>query len=211
MSKKIAVEEHVGKTFGRLTVVRETRPGRWLFLCDCGTEKEIRRDSVFSGNTTSCGCLLRQMTAARSTTHGHSKGGKLTREFKAWRAMKARCYSPSNNRFPAYGGRGITVCERWRHSFENFLADMGPCPPGLTLDRQDNSKGYSPENCRWATPSEQARNRRNSHMITLAGESMTVAEAAERHGLTYAELHKQLYKGTKPEIAIAKLVGRGGH
>jgi hypothetical protein len=211
MTQKIEIRDYVGHRFARLTVVSEVKAGRWIFRCDCGAEKAFDRFAVFSGNTKSCGCLLKEVLQERSVTHGHTRGGKLSREFKAWRGARARCGNPNNRQFPHYGGRGITVCDRWLHSFENFLADMGPCPPGMSIDRMNNDKGYEPGNCCWATPSEQARNRRSNRIIKVGGERMTVAEAAERHGLTYAELHKQLYKGKKPDIAIAELVARNGH
>lgn len=97
---------------------------------------------------------------ATLTQHGHARNGKVTSEHHAWNDMKQRCYNSNNPRYKDYGGRGITVCYRWLNSFENFLADMGPKPLGLSLDRKDNEGNYTLDNCRWATPMEQAANRR---------------------------------------------------
>ena len=116
---------------------------------------------------------------ALARTHGLSN----TREYKAWGQMIQRCTNPNNPDYHYYGERGIQVCRRWR-KFENFLADMGPCPPGLTLDRKNNDKNYSPSNCRWATRKTQMRNTRNTNLITHAGVTLCVSDWARRENVS---------------------------
>lgn len=166
----------VGQRIGRLVVVGEVarrrsangRPRRvFLCRCDCGTEKELVGEHIRSGHVQSCGCFRREELARIRTTHG--QGGRRvdgarvgrTSEFNSWCSMRRRCEDERSRDFKYYGGRGIKVCDRWRESFENFLADMGPKPDAkYSIDRINNDGNYEPENCRWTTQSEQVRNRR---------------------------------------------------
>lgn len=148
----------VGVRYGRLVVIQ--RNGReCVCACDCGQTFTADRGNVARGRTRSCGCLKREAQAERnrlSAKHGHA--ARSTPEYRTWTQMIQRCTNPKASNFADYGGRGITVCEPWR-TFAIFYSDMGPRPPGKTLDRIDGTKGYQPGNCRWATPLEQRHNR----------------------------------------------------
>jgi hypothetical protein len=184
-----------GKRFGRWTVLaihpKRMRYGRrrhavifWYCACACGNKRIVTGGSLRSGNSTNCGCRTREKTRERNTKHGHARRGRLTRAYVRWAAMLRRCFNPNVREYCNYGGRGVTVCERWL-KFENFYADMGDPPPGKWLDRRDNDGDYEPGNCRWTTPTEQARNRRppkrkrqRSSLIEIQNYSARLARAA---------------------------------
>jgi len=166
MDKRVVDE--TGNRHGRLVVIaRAWTKGRWTTwecLCDCGETIEVRGHRLRNGHTKSCGCLRREQRTAfgeSRSTHGHSfVGGKETPTYSSWHSMKQRCLNPKATKWKHYGARGVRVCERWRISFENFLADMGERPAGKTLDRIDPDGNYEPGNCRWATMVQQRHNRR---------------------------------------------------
>ena len=157
--KRNSYKDLVGYRFGRLRVVcffeLKTQPNgnrisRWLCVCDCGKLKRVTGHSLMNGNTRSCGCLRPK--------HGHYRFRRATPTWNSWSAMLKRCYYAKGKFFPRYGGRGITVCKRWRKSFSAFLKDMGVRPKGKTLDRRKNDGNYNKNNCRWATPAQQRTN-----------------------------------------------------
>jgi hypothetical protein len=185
-----------GKRFGRLVTVRHAQEvagpkaaTRWECICDCGTHLLASTRSLRSGHTKSCGCLQKERVTQRSTRHGLTK----TPTWRAWRAMVARCTVSTNASYPSYGGRGISVCPRWRQ-FENFLADMGDRPSGTTIDRVDNDGNYEPANCRWATREQQDSNKRATVRITFQGRTMTLAQWAKELGTSGTALRKRWAK-----------------
>lgn len=180
-----------GQTFGRLTAVLDAgsnthRRRLWLCRCTCGGEKVVRVSALRRGQTRSCGCLEAESRRTNRLTHGGARrGAAKSPEYRIWTSMLTRCYNERSTTFDRYGGRGITVCDRWRASFEAFLADMGPRPAqGLSIDRIDNARGYEPGNCRWATTREQALNRRSNHMVTIGGETLPVGAWLDRCGVS---------------------------
>lgn len=190
-----------GRKLGKLTAIAHTgvkdKRGAyiWEFSCDCGNTITAVPDKVRRNNIPSCGCALQK----HKTLHG--KTG--TKEYSIWVAMKQRCSNPNHPCYADYGGRGITVCDRWSNSFESFLEDMGPKPEKLTLERINNSKGYSPENCKWDTRANQIFNRRRSSL----NKSGKTGVHSPRDGLWEARIRDGgkitiLYSGPSKEDAI---------
>lgn len=201
--EKINKMDLIGKIFGRLTVVGQelerTKYRRIIYncICICGNEKKIPSQSLTSGNTKSCGCFQKE----NMSTHGKTK----TNEFKTWTNMVARCSSSTHKSYHRYGGRGIAVCERWigKTGFLNFLEDMGERHSNkYSLDRIDNNKGYSPENCRWADTTTQARNKRNNNLVTYKNITRCLTEWSEIINIPTSTLYHRLKKGWEIEKVL---------
>jgi hypothetical protein len=164
------LEIPIGTKFGRLTILKQveskiqsrgTKMRMVQCKCDCGNIKDYSFQYLTKGHTKSCGCYMKDRTKETNTTHSDTINKSMTPEYRTWRAMKQRCNNPKNNRWEHYGGRGINVCNRWINSFENFILDMGRKPSSeYTIDRIDVDGNYEPNNCRWATPSQQNENQR---------------------------------------------------
>lgn len=201
-----------GVGFGRLTVVGEASSRRqpcgklqryWRCRCVCGKESEVLQANLNSGHTTSCGCRMRQLAEISmrclNTRHGQSR----TRLYGIWIAMRKRCEYLHHIHYASYGGRGISVCVRWLE-FEAFRADMGEPPSDKhSIERKDNDLGYFPENCVWATATEQGRNKRNNHVIEYNGLRLTMADWSRRLEVSENTIRERLRRGWSLTAALS--------
>lgn len=191
MGKKLELE---GQRFGKLLVVEavhntEKRWWYWKCVCDCGGKSVVRGSALKNGNTTSCGCHKKSVLGISTTKH--AMWG--TRTYRIWKGMNTRCHNPNTPAYKNYGGRGITVCDRWR-VFSNFLSDMGECPDGLTLDRINTNGNYTQKNCRWATYKQQGRNMRCNRIFSWRGSTRCLSEWAEIFKVDASTLLKQTHR-----------------
>jgi hypothetical protein len=201
------VQAMIGQRYGRWTVVRALplpadhyNYSVWC-RCDCGTEKAVQVNNLRSGKSTGCYCWKQRP---------HKHGGTGTREYKSWKSMRSRCLHRTNKQFPDYGGRGITICQRWLDSFAHFLADMGSAPSRQhSIDRINNDGPYSPENCRWATAAQQNRNTRNNRYLEFQGKRMILTDWATALGVPYKRIHDRLRHGWTVEEALTLPVAEG--
>ncbi|MEG6615386.1 hypothetical protein V6C27_02940 [Peptococcaceae bacterium 1198_IL3148] len=206
-----------GQTFGRLTVIKlskEIKSGNryrkyWLCICECGNKKDVRTDSLTSGNVRSCGCIKKEQDHKNLTkNHRHKMSG--TRLYGIWQKMKDRCYNKNVRSYKDYGARGIKVCDDWLTP-DNFFdwALANGYKDHLTIDRINNDGDYEPDNCRWITPKEQARNRRSNIEVEYLGEKMTMIEAAEKSNISYKVLNARYRRGARGENLFAPVQDAG--
>lgn len=194
----------LGQVFGRLRVIEElvVRRNRfrvYLCQCECGKRTEVTSQLLLSSKTRSCGCLRDEVAGISSTTHGRSK----TPTYSIWAGMISRCRGTAPSAKASYFDKGISVCERWQR-FENFFADMGERPSGMTLDRRDSDGDYCPENCRWATPKQQRENNSQAlYMLTHQGKTLSLRDWSRETGIKYATIHQRFHKGWSAEKILS--------
>lgn len=192
MQKKIDITD---KRFGRLIALREVSKTHWECICDCGNIKIVRKSCLTQGITKSCGCLRKEVAKKQQTKHGF----RNERIYYIWRGIKERCLNPNSPRFETYGAKGITICEEWKEfvNFKDWAFDNG-YKDDLTIDRIDNSKGYYPENCRWADKTTQTRNRGIAIKIKMNdGTFLYTKEFAELKNITEGALNQRIQKVKK--------------
>lgn len=189
--------DRTGMTYGRLAVLsRAAGPtAHWLCACECGQKTVVRGNNLTRGRTKSCGCLSRETAARRRTCHGLSN----TLIYGIYATARNRCENPNVESFAYYGARGIKFLYK---DFEEFRADVGPRPPGMTLDRIRNDGNYEPGNCRWATRIEQNNNTRKNRHLSAFGQTMTVTQWARRFGINISTFREQIRRGLDGEAAI---------
>ena len=197
-----------GAVFGLWTVVEPyTTPGNALCRCACGAVAYVNRSNMTRGGSLSCGCQRDIETSKRCRVHG--KGDSPV--YGAWRNAISRCHDPDNKHYTNYGARGIYVCEKWRSSFEAFLADVGEPPfEGATLDRINNDRGYEPTNVRWATRTEQLLNRRNTVYVQFEGKQHLLYDLCASRGIPSSVVRSRLYRGWSLDKALSTPKGRQG-
>jgi hypothetical protein len=193
--------DQTGKTFGRLTCLSRvgTDPQErslWLCECSCGNKKVIVLPNLTSGVTKSCGCLQREVSRKRNTTHSKSvdSNGNAPRLYGIWRNMKQRCYNPKATKFEIYGGRGISVCDDWRFDYMKFhvWSMSNGYADHLSIDRIEGDDGYYPENCRWISVSRQNMNKNNNRFVVYNGQEKTLMEWSKELGIKFTTLKARL-------------------
>lgn len=207
-------QDLTGRKFGRLSVTayagKRGHNHAWLCTCDCGASITALGSNLTRANTSSCGCLHREVTGNAHRTHGRTR----TTEYNIHQSMLARCYDTGAISYPNYGGRGITVCERWRRGddvrsgFECFLADMGDRPSRRhSVERSRNDGSYEPENCYWATKKEQSRNTRRNRRVVFRGKEMILEDAVRLSGLKHSTVTMRLHYGWSADEALTIPLG----
>ena len=205
-------EIKIGDKFSRLTVVGffgfdKHKNKLWDCECECGNHKVTTTSALKAGAVKSCGCMWEENKKLLKTRVIKKHGMVDTHEYHAWNGMRQRCYNKNSPKYKNYGARGIRVCERWLHSFENFYADMGKSPEGFSLDRIDVNGNYCPENCRWADDVTQCNNRQFNFKITFNGKTETLRYWSEITGITKSALYLRIHRrGWSAEKALTNRV-----
>lgn len=209
-----SLKDYTGCRFGQLVALKMLKRGErpennhlWSFQCDCGRVTSTKIKNVRSGKTQSCGCLQRVALVNRNLKHGLTSSHR--REYRTWKDMRGRCRNPNDSDYPDYGGRGITVCERW-DDFAEFVSDMGPRLEGQSLDRIDVNGNYEPMNCRWASDKVQANNKRSNRVIEWNGEAKTLQAWCDELGLEPSKVRYRLKVGYSLEQAFSRGDMRAG-
>lgn len=187
-----------GKTLGRLTAIEYIKPSKWSCLCSCGNSVVVPAHNLLNGTAKSCGCIRTEKLVERRKSHGMTN----TPTYIAWCNMKQRCYKPDWAGYKNYGARGITVCDRWTDSFENFLADMGVRPDGFSLDRVDSNGNYDLDNCRWVDWSTQMNNQRKTVLMTKDGITLSRSQWARKLGIKVDLIRARQKSGMTDEEAL---------
>lgn len=200
-----------GQRFGRLLVLErdgsdKQKNATWKCLCDCGNQVVKTGIYLRNGDTRSCGCLQKETVSNLMSTHKKSK----TRLYRVWAGIKTRCCNSNSDNYKYYGGNGITICDEWKNSFEAFSKwaikngyDENAPAQECTIDRIDSSKGYSPENCRWANHKEQCNNQTSNKMLTYNGDVHTMSEWADILGIKYTTLRARIRREVSVENAFS--------
>jgi hypothetical protein len=206
----------IGTRFGRLTVQGrgekrwKNSDNWWLCKCDCGKEKSFAGYALSRGDTNSCGCLRAESNrkkAEANVRHGYARHRKESLYmYRTWSNLKQRCLNPKNPLYCNYGGRGIKVCGRWVNSFENFLADVGERPPGMSINRINNDGDYEPANCCWSTRKEQQNNTRFNTILEFQGTRLTLSQWVDRLGIKMSTLCGRLDRGWSVERALTEAI-----
>lgn len=205
-----SIENLTGHKFGRLLVVgyaaiQNRSHKMWICRCECGVVKPVMGQSLRNGASVSCGCLKREKFVARNTTHGMGRHGKnQSPEYRCWVHIRDRCFNHKDRKYNLYGGRGITVCQEWRDSFEAFYAYVGPRPsPEHSIDRFPNRDGnYEPGNVRWATITEQNENTSRNRFVTISGRTQCFKAWCRENGISYDLARDRIRNGWTDEEAV---------
>lgn len=189
----------VGQVFGRLTVIERAgspnNNARWKCRCECGRFSIVYGMDLRRAKQVSCGCLQTE----RRFKHGMAQ----TRVYRVWMQMRERCSNPNHKSWANYGGRGIKVCDEWMESFESFIADMGQRPDGYWLERNNNNRGYSKDNCQWVTPRAQQNNKRTNRLLEIDGITKTFMEWSREYGVPWTTIRARIERyGFDPKSAV---------